>query len=141
MSTWSSSRTGSPQRADVVQISFIPFKLACPLLEEARGYFRKAVGLDPAYARAHANIAWTVVCAAFLESPAAPPLHDARREIEIVLDLDENDASSHSVFAQFLFLQNRDHEAETHFKRALALNPNDADVVAAFANILVYWGR
>ena len=110
-------------------------------MEEARGYFRKAVGLDPAYARAHANIAWTVVCAAFLESPAVPPLDDARREIEIALDLDENDAWSHSVFAQFLFLQSRDHEAETHFKCALALNPNDADVVAAFANILVYWGR
>src|SRR5262249_15085979 len=25
--------------------------------------------------------------------------------------------------------------------RALALNPNDADVAAVFANILVYWGR
>ncbi|MET4209919.1 TolB-like protein [Bradyrhizobium sp. LA2.1] len=96
-------------------------------MEEARGYFQKAIGLDPAYARAHANIAWTVVCAAFLESPAAPSLDEARSEIEIALDLDEHDAWSHSVFAQLLFLQNRDQEAETHFKRALALNPNDAD--------------
>jgi tetratricopeptide (TPR) repeat protein len=110
-------------------------------VEEARGYFKKAVGLDPAYARAHANTAWTIVCAAFLESPTAPPLDEARREIEIALDLDEHDAWSHSVFAQLLFLQNRDQEAETHFERALALNPNDADVVAAFANILIYWGR
>lgn len=110
-------------------------------MDEARGYFRKAVALDPAYARAHANIAWTVVCAAFLESPAAPPLDDGRREIEIALDLDEIDAWSHGVFAQLLFLQNRDQAAETHFKRALALNPNDADVAAAFANILVYWGQ
>ncbi|WP_338821916.1 winged helix-turn-helix domain-containing tetratricopeptide repeat protein [Bradyrhizobium septentrionale] len=110
-------------------------------MEEARGYFKKATGLDPAYARAHANIAWTIVCAAFLESPAAPPLDEARREIEIALDLDEYDAWSHSVFAQLLFLQNCDQEAETHFKRALALNPNDADVAAAFANILVYWAR
>jgi TolB-like protein len=101
-------------------------------MDEAEGYFRKAAGLDPAYARARANIAWTVVCAAFLESPAAAPLEDGRREIEIALDLDENDAWSHGVFAQLLFLQNRDHEAETHFKRALALNPNDADVAAAF---------
>ncbi|WFU29007.1 hypothetical protein QA649_33570 [Bradyrhizobium sp. CB1717] len=59
----------------------------------------------------------------------------------MALDLDENDAWSHGVFAQLLFLQNRDQEAETHFKRALALNPNDADVAAAFANILVYWGH
>jgi adenylate cyclase len=40
-----------------------------------------------------------------------------------------------------LFLLRRDDEAEIHFKRALALNPNDADVAAVFANILVYWGR
>ncbi|MBR0757465.1 winged helix-turn-helix domain-containing protein [Bradyrhizobium jicamae] len=110
-------------------------------MEEARGYFKKAIGLDPAYARAHANAAWTVVCAAFLESPAAPPLDEARREIEIALDLDEHDAWSHSIFAQLLFLQHRDQEADTHFKRALALNPNDADVAAAFANILTYWGH
>lgn len=116
-------------------------QLTVKSMAEARGYFKKAVGLDPDYARAHANIAWTVVCATFLESPAVPPLDDARREIEIALDLDENDAWSHSVFAQLLFLQGSDHEAETHFKRALTLNPNDADVAAAFANILVYWGH
>ncbi|QOZ66401.1 winged helix-turn-helix domain-containing tetratricopeptide repeat protein [Bradyrhizobium arachidis] len=116
-------------------------QLTVASMDEARGCFTRAVELDPAYARAHANIAWTIVCAAFLESPAAPSLDDARRAIEIALDLDENDAWSHGVFAQLLFLQNRDQEAETHFKRALALNPNDADVAAAFANILVYWGH
>lgn len=110
-------------------------------MEEARNYFKRALGLDPAYARAHANTAWTIVCAAFLESPAAPSLDEARREIEIALDLDEYDAWSHSILAQLLFLQNRDQEAETHFERALALNPNDADVAAAFANVLVYWGH
>jgi Flp pilus assembly protein TadD len=40
-----------------------------------------------------------------------------------------------------LFLLRRDDEAEVHFNRAIALNPNDADVAAVFANILVYWGR
>ena len=30
---------------------------------------------------------------------------------------------------------------EIHFKRALAFNPNDADIAAVFANMLVYWGR
>src|SRR5207247_9023807 len=35
----------------------------------------------------------------------------------------------------------QDVKAEIHFSRALALNPNDADVAAVFANILVYWGR
>jgi tetratricopeptide (TPR) repeat protein len=116
-------------------------QLTVKSMEEARDSFRKAVALDPNYARAHVNVAWTIVCAAFLESPAGASLDDALGEIETALDLDPNDAWSHGVFAQLLFLGRRDVEAETHFRRALALNSNDADVIAVFANILVYWGR
>jgi TolB-like protein/class 3 adenylate cyclase/tetratricopeptide (TPR) repeat protein len=110
-------------------------------LAEARGYFRNAVALDPHYARAHANIAWTDVCDVFLESADATSLDEALQHIETALDIDDGDAWSHGVFAQLLFLLRKDDEAEIHFKRALALNPNDADVAAVFANILVYWGR
>ena len=116
-------------------------QLTVKSMEEARDSFRKAVTLDPNYARARVNIAWTIVCAAFLDSPAGASLEDALREVEVALDLDPNDAWSHGVFAQLMFLRRQDHEAEAHFRRALALNPNDADVIAVFANILVYWGR
>jgi TolB-like protein/Tfp pilus assembly protein PilF len=107
----------------------------------ARECFRRAVALDPKYARAHANIAWTHVCEVFLEIPAPTPLDEALQEIETALDIDDGDAWSHGVFGQLLFLRNEDDRAEIHFNRALALNPNDADVAAVFANILVYWGR
>jgi tetratricopeptide (TPR) repeat protein len=110
-------------------------------MAEAREYFRNAIALDPQYARARANIAWTIVCDVFLESPATATLDEALREIETALDVDDGDAWSHGVFAQLLFLRNEDDKAEIHFSRALALNPNDADVAAVFANILVYWGR
>jgi tetratricopeptide (TPR) repeat protein len=68
-------------------------------------------------------------------------LDEALRDIETALEIDDGDAWSHGVFAQLLFLRNEDAKAEIHFSRALALNPNDADVAAVFANILVYWGR
>jgi TolB-like protein len=110
-------------------------------MAQAREYFRSAVALDPQYASAHANIAWTIVCDEFLESPATATLDEALREIETALDIDNGDAWSHGVFAQLLFLLKEDAKAEIHFSRALALNPNDADVAAVFANILVYWGR
>jgi TolB-like protein/Tfp pilus assembly protein PilF len=110
-------------------------------LAEARERFRAAIALDPTYARAHANVAWTIVCETFLETLAAATLDDALRHIETALAIDGDDAWSHAVLAQVLFLGNEDTGAETSFKRALALNPNDADVAAAFANILVYWGR
>jgi adenylate cyclase len=92
-------------------------------LTEALGYFRSAVVLDPHYARAHANIAWTHVCDVFLEAADATSLDEASRHIEIALDIDDGDAWSHGVFAQLLFLLRKDDEAEIHFKRALALNP------------------
>jgi len=110
-------------------------------LAEARERFRAATELDPNYARAHANIGWTIVCEAFLETATAAALDDALREIETALDIDDDDAWSHGVFAQLLFLRREDDRSEVHFDRALALNPNDADVAAVFANILVYWGR
>jgi TolB-like protein/Tfp pilus assembly protein PilF len=110
-------------------------------LAAARDCFQRAVGLDPQYARAHANIAWTHVCDVFLEPSAASCLDEALRHMEVALDIDDSDAWSHGVFAQLLFLLRKDVEADIHFNRALALNPNDADVAAVFANILVYWGR
>ncbi|HKV14580.1 MAG TPA: winged helix-turn-helix domain-containing protein [Reyranella sp.] len=110
-------------------------------LAEARERSRAAIALDPTYARAHANIAWTIVCETFLETLTAATLDDALRHIETALAIDGDDAWSHAVLAQILFLRNEDRRAEASFERALALNPNDADVAAAFANILVYWGR
>ncbi|MBV9519896.1 MAG: adenylate/guanylate cyclase domain-containing protein [Hyphomicrobiales bacterium] len=110
-------------------------------LAEALRYFGRAVTLDPHYARAHANVAWTHVCSVFIETAGLASLDDALRHITTALDLDDGDAWSHGVFGQLLFLLRRDDEAEIHFQRALALNPNDADVAAVFANILVYWGR
>ena len=110
-------------------------------LAEALNFFRRAVAIDPHYARAHANIAWTHVCSIFIEVTDETSIGEALRHIETSLDIDDSDAWSHGVYAQLLFLLRRDDEAEIHFNRALALNPNDADVVAVFANILVYWGR
>jgi TolB-like protein/Tfp pilus assembly protein PilF len=110
-------------------------------LAEALNFFRRAVALDPNYARAYANVAWTHVCSVFIEATDVASLDEALQHIETSLDIDDSDAWSHGVYAQLLFLFRRDDEAEINFKRALALNPNDADVAAVFANILIYWGR
>ncbi|WP_225707272.1 winged helix-turn-helix domain-containing tetratricopeptide repeat protein [Bradyrhizobium cenepequi] len=135
-------RTSSITAYDLVLLGNARWRqLTMKGMAEAREYFRNAVALDPQYARAHVNIAWTIVCDVFLESPATATLDEALREIETALDIDDGDAWSHGVFAQLLFLRNEDAKAEIHFSRALALNPNDADVAAVFANILVYWGR
>jgi TolB-like protein/Tfp pilus assembly protein PilF len=108
---------------------------------EARAHFENALALDPLYARAHANIAWTHVCDVFFEFSDPTSLDAALPHMQTAISIDDGDAWAHGVFAQLLFLLKKDDEAEIHFNRALGLNPNDADVVAVFANILVYWGR
>ena len=108
---------------------------------EARGMFEKALELDPQYARAHANLAWTHVNEMFLELSNAESPDKALKHAGKALALDDDDAWSHGVMAQTLFLAGQDEEAQIHFRRALALNPNDADIAAVFANILVYWAR
>ena len=94
-----------------------------PLGRTKRKSFQRAVALDTHYARAHANIAWTYVCEMFLEVPATITMDAAFRAIETTLDIDDDDAWSHGVFAQLLFLRRMDDRAEIHFNRALALQP------------------
>ena len=55
--------------------------------------------------------------------------------------MDDDDSWSHGVFGQALRMRNREEEAEIQLRRALALNPNDADVAALWAVTLVYLGR
>jgi tetratricopeptide (TPR) repeat protein len=77
----------------------------------------------------------------FLESPSENALDEALRHGGSALALDDNDGWSHGVLGQARFLAGQDEEAEIEFRRAVSMNPNDADVAAMFANILVYWGR
>jgi adenylate cyclase len=107
----------------------------------ARALFERALVLDPHYARAHANLAWTHVCEIFLETAVDHALDDALRHGITAIALDDNDGWNHGVVGQARFLARQDEESEIEFRRAVEMNPNDADIAAMFANILVYWGR
>jgi adenylate cyclase len=61
-------------------------------LGEALNFFRRAVAIDPHYARAHANIAWTHVCSIFIEVTDETSIGEALRHIETSLDIDDSDA-------------------------------------------------
>ncbi len=109
---------------------------------EARDLFQMAVELDPQYARAHANLAWTHVAEVFMvDLWSEKPLEKALESIETALALDDDDSWYHAVLGQILFGLGRDEEAEVHFRRGVILNPNDAETAAVMAPILVYFGR
>jgi TolB-like protein/tetratricopeptide (TPR) repeat protein len=98
---------------------------------EARGYFERALEIDPAYARAYAGLSlshfneWS--CQAWAQWDENERLaHDyAQRAVT----LDQGDAMVQVILGRILIYRRRYDEAVYHLDRALVLNPNDTDVL------------
>jgi TolB-like protein/tetratricopeptide (TPR) repeat protein len=98
---------------------------------EARGYFERALEIDPAYARAYAGLSlshfneWS--CQAWEQWDENERLaHDyAQRAVA----LDQGDAMVQVILGRILIYRRRHDEATHHLERALLLNPNDTDVL------------
>lgn len=112
-------------------------------MREARELCEEAFRIDPGYAKACAKIAWTHVMdvvSGWTESPErsrASALEFARRS----LVLEDDEAWGHWVLAACHVNVGRHDLARAEFERALALNPNDADVLADFGWSLSYAGE
>ena len=106
-------------------------------------YFEQAVARDPAYAQAHAGMAKAYVSlSGFNAWPPSEGFPKARQAAETALRLDEGLADAHAALADAIFL----HEwnwgaAEREYRRALELNPGDADAHMAYGFYLGAMGR
>ena len=110
-------------------------------IAEARRLAQKAVDLDPRYGRAHALIAATHLWELPVESSKEGALDDALSCAETAVALDDEDSWAHAMLSLALFECRQDQDAEIQARRAVALNPNDADAAAILGVILVYFGR
>jgi TolB-like protein/Tfp pilus assembly protein PilF len=111
--------------------------------QEARELFQRAIELDPHYARAHGGVAlsyfneWS--CAfwdRFYENARLAYAHAHR-----ALDLDDRDAMLHLVIAKVQLFRREYEQASWYLDRALALCPNDADLLIQIANAETFLGR
>jgi len=108
----------------------------------ARGFFERALALDPSFARAHAGLSlshfneWSCQAwelwddserCAFEHASRAAALDDADPQVQIVL-------------ARVLLYRRAYDDAARLIDRALALNPNDADVLAHAGLCRAYLG-
>ncbi|CCV15042.1 adenylate/guanylate cyclase domain-containing protein [Mesorhizobium sp. STM 4661] len=103
--------------------------------------FERAVALDPQYALAHANLVNASL--ALHGSAATPPevLDAAFATASHALELDPQESSCHRVLA-LIWLYRRDYDAaEYHYRRALELNPNDADRLMGLGYLLALRGK
>ena len=108
---------------------------------KASQMFTKAIELDPEYARAHTLLANTHIWSVFMEWSTKEALGKAMECCEVALAFDDKDSRAHTAIGFVLFLRRQDEESENHFQRAMILNPNDPDIAAFRADVLVYLGR
>ena len=110
----------------------------------ARKLFQKSIELDPNYGRGHTWLAWT-----HLVDQAWGWTDDPEKSWKLSLEhaqsavsLDNTDAEAHWVIGSVLInTGQRDRDGLAAYERALALNPNNADLLAEYGWNIPNLGR
>ncbi|MHC4136935.1 MAG: tetratricopeptide repeat protein [Planctomycetota bacterium] len=111
--------------------------------EESRPFFERALQVDPSYARAYSGLSvshfneWTCQAWHLWDDSAEGAFRYAARAAE----LDETDAMVQAVLARVCRFRHQHGKADAHGARALALNPNDAEVLIHVAIATLFNGE
>jgi serine/threonine-protein kinase len=107
---------------------------------KARSYFEQAIEMDPKFAQPYAGLADYYWGTSDLPSETAMP--KAKEYARKALELDDSLPEAHVALAGIRFYSDWDWAgAGSEFKRALALNPNDAEAHRTYSNFLLTQGR
>ena len=101
----------------------------------AEPLLQRAIGLDPTYAQAYAWLAGVRIIN-FQHDRNRALLDEALEQAKKAVALDPNDAICHFLLAEAHLLRGEFERAGASYDRALALNPNDAMVMASHAYYL-----
>jgi TolB-like protein/DNA-binding SARP family transcriptional activator len=114
-----------------------------PAIAEARVLYERAAALDPNYPGAWGGLAWTHVLAARLSKGDArrAAVLEAHHLAEQTLALDPARPRSHALMSNVSLLFCDLESAVAHGERAVALNPNGADVAALLGLTVTYTGE
>lgn len=102
---------------------------------EAVKWFDKAIEADPSYAPAYA---WRVCSASWLPEF---DLEIGKQYIEKALELDPNNPEAHRIMGVISMFEDDFNSARIHIKKALALSPCDAYVLARCASFYSFNGQ
>ena len=110
---------------------------------KARQCFEEAVRLDPTFAAAWAGIAEAVLLTGIFQyQPPREVSATARAAVQRALALDDTLADAHTALAKIhLWFDWQWDDAEREFRRAIELNPANADSYASYGHFLVYMER
>ena len=106
------------------------------------GYFNQSIERDPTYALAYAGLASAYFYLSNLFMPPREAMPRVREAAERALALDESLAPAHTCMALALVWYDWDFvKGEKEFRRAIALNANDADAHRFYGDYLAAMGR
>lgn len=108
--------------------------------KRAREMFRKAVALDPSYARAWAGIADSNTFL-YLRTLEQLSVDDIFAASERALALDNNLAEAHASRGAALTADQRYSEAATEFEKAINLDPNSFEAYYFYARACIFEGK
>ena len=119
------------------------FKLTPPEIQKGMSYFHQAIEVDPSYALAYVGLSDAYRSFALSgEIPAAEAMPKAKAAANKALEIDDRLAEVHSSLSSVIFWYDWDWNAsENQIKRAIELNPNNADAHFFYAYILSSMGR
>jgi serine/threonine protein kinase/Tfp pilus assembly protein PilF len=106
------------------------------------GYFNQSIERDPTYALAYAGLASSYFYLSNLFMPPREAMPRVREAAERALALDDSLAQAHTCMALALVWYDWDFaKGEKEFRRAIALNANDADAHQTYGDFLAAMGR
>jgi eukaryotic-like serine/threonine-protein kinase len=117
-------------------------KLTPPEVQTGISYFKQAIDIDPSYALAYVGLADAYRSVLVGDTPPAEFLPKAKAAAQKAIDIDDTLADAHAELGFIIFWYDWDwNAAENQFKRALELDPNDADTHLFYAHLLSNIGR
>jgi Serine/threonine protein kinase len=106
------------------------------------GYFNQSIEADPTYALAYAGLASAYFNLSNLFMPPREAMPRVREAAERAVALDDSLAQGHTCMALALVWYDWDFaKGEKEFRRAIALNANDADAHKLYGDYLAAMGR
>jgi TolB-like protein/class 3 adenylate cyclase/Tfp pilus assembly protein PilF len=104
---------------------------------------RESIRLDPAFAGAHARLAYAIVLSMvyFDAPPAAPAMNEALAAARRAVELDDQDAQGFCFLGRVHLARQEYDQALAALEQALRLNPCHAVSYCALADSLTYEGR
>ena len=118
-------------------------KITPPEIQIGISYFQQAVDIDPSYALAYVGLADGYRSFALVgEMPSIDFFPKAKAAAQKAVEIDDTLAEAHAELGFTIFWYDWDwNEAENQLKRAIELNPNNADTHAFYAHLLSNTGR